>query len=54
MEHFLQEISLFQSISFSGQIGDWKNHFTAEQNSRFDQWIKDKTKDTDLKFPTFS
>ena len=41
-------------IYYSGQIGDWKNHFTDELNNRFDQWIEDKTKGTDLKFPAFS
>jgi len=36
-----------------GQIGDWKNHFTDELNSRFEQWIKDNTEGTDMKFPAF-
>jgi len=53
----LQDSSYFKKEGHfirKGQIGDWKNHFTDELNSRFDQWIKDKTKDTDLKFPAFS
>ncbi|KAK4023113.1 hypothetical protein OUZ56_008544 [Daphnia magna] len=35
-----------------GQIGDWKNHFSAELNNRIDQWIEKNLAGTDLKFTT--
>ena len=34
-----------------GQTGDWKNHFTPEMTARFDAWMADKLKGTDLSFP---
>ena len=33
-----------------GKTGDWKNHFTAEMTARFDEWMAEKMKGTDLKF----
>ncbi|XP_067136891.1 sulfotransferase ssu-1-like [Centruroides vittatus] len=31
-----------------GIIGDWKNHFNQEQQSKMDEWIRKKTIDTDV------
>lgn len=33
-----------------GQVGDWKNHFTVNQNIAFDEMYKARTKDWTLKF----
>jgi hypothetical protein len=35
-----------------GQIGDWKNHFSAELNERIDRWIEANLQGSDLKFIT--
>ena len=34
-----------------GEIGDWKNHFDVEIQEKFDNWIENNLKGTDLKFP---
>ncbi|XP_032680628.1 sulfotransferase 1C4-like isoform X2 [Odontomachus brunneus] len=34
-----------------GIVGDWKAHFTPEIETKFNKWIADNTKDTDLIFP---
>ena len=33
-----------------GTIGDWKNHFSPEMTTRFDKWLQEKLKGTDLSF----
>ncbi|KAF0310248.1 Sulfotransferase 1C2 [Amphibalanus amphitrite] len=33
-----------------GKTGDWKGAFTAEMNDKFDRWLEDKLKGTDLRF----
>ena len=33
-----------------GKTGDWKNHFTPEMTQKFDKWMAEKMKGTDLKF----
>ena len=33
-----------------GKIGDWKNHFSPELNSRIDQWIASQMAGSDLSF----
>ena len=33
-----------------GKTGDWKNHFTPEMTAKFDKWMAEKMKGTDLKF----
>ncbi|XP_037090162.1 sulfotransferase 1C4-like [Pollicipes pollicipes] len=33
-----------------GKIGDWKNHFTPEMSEKFDKWMAEKLKGTDLSF----
>lgn len=34
-----------------GKIGGWKEIFTKELEEKFDAWIEENMKDTDLKFP---
>ena len=38
------------SILFSGEVGDWQNYFTEEENEHFDKLVKDHFKDSDWKF----
>ena len=33
-----------------GKTGDWKNHFTPEMTAKFDAWLDQKLKGTDLQF----
>ncbi|KAF0288786.1 Sulfotransferase family cytosolic 1B member 1 [Amphibalanus amphitrite] len=33
-----------------GKTGDWKNHFTPEMTEKFDKWMAQKMKGTDLKY----
>ena len=33
-----------------GKTGDWKNHFTPEMTAKFDKWMAEKLKGTDLTF----
>ena len=33
-----------------GKTGDWKNHFTADMTAKFDKWMSEKLKGTDLHF----
>lgn len=33
-----------------GKTGDWKNYFTVEMNEKFDKWLAEKLRGTDLRF----
>ena len=33
-----------------GEIGDWRNHFSAEQSRNFDEMYKEKMSGSDLHF----
>uniref|UniRef100_A0A3P9C8J7 Sulfotransferase n=1 Tax=Maylandia zebra TaxID=106582 RepID=A0A3P9C8J7_9CICH len=35
-----------------GEVGDWKNHFTAEQSKLFDEDYEKQMKDVDIPFRT--
>lgn len=37
---------------FSGRVGDWKNHFTVQQDEQFNEDYKKNMKNTDLQFRT--
>ncbi|KAF0303386.1 Sulfotransferase 1C2A [Amphibalanus amphitrite] len=55
MEHFkLQGVMHKDRGNFirKGKTGDWKNHFTPEMTEKFDKWLEQKLKGTDLKFVT--
>lgn len=34
-----------------GKVGSWKDIFTKELEEKFDAWIEENMKDTDLTFP---
>ena len=51
-KHFLCTISSY--VIIIGQIGDWKNHFSAKLSDLYDLWIEKWTEGTSLKFPTIS
>lgn len=40
------------SVKFirKGEVGDWKNHMTAQMSERFDSWIESNSKGSDLTF----
>lgn len=40
------------SVKFirKGEVGDWRNHMSAEMSKRFDRWIEQQSGDSDLKF----
>ena len=55
MEHFkLQGVMHKDRGNFirKGVTGDWKNHFAPEMSEKFDKWMAEKLKGTDLKFVT--
>ena len=33
-----------------GKTGDWMNHFTPQMTEKFDKWLEEKLKGTDLTF----
>ena len=39
-----------QPFLCKGTVGDWKNHFTPEQNAKFDAIYAKKMKDSELEF----
>ena len=43
-------LTVYFSSLLSGQIGDWKNHFTVAMNEAFDKLYKEKMSDVKLKF----
>ena len=42
-------IYIFVVVVFSGEVGDWKNHFTVAQNELYDQIIEEGLKGSMLK-----
>ena len=36
-----------------GIVGDWKNHFTEENNKIWDDWIAENLKGTDIVLPNY-
>ena len=47
---WLHFILIHFTILFSGEVGDWQNYFTEEENEQFDKLLKDHFKDSDWKF----
>ena len=45
-----QPCILILSRSFSGVIGDWRNHFSAESNAAFDDYMRKAMQGCELKF----
>ena len=46
-----QCILCFNSLSVTqGMVGDWKNHFSAEESARFDQKYRERMAGTGLEF----
>ena len=41
-----------ENVSFirKGQVGDWKNYFTVQQNEYMDKLIEERLKDTGIEF----
>ena len=39
---------LMENFIRKGKVGDWKNHFTEENNKIWDQWIVENLKGTDI------
>lgn len=48
-EHLMNCIAV---ALFTGKVGDWKNHFTVQQNEQFDDDYEKKMKNTHLQFRT--
>lgn len=43
-EHFKNPLC----CSFSGEIGDWKNHFTVAMNENFDAIFREEMKNSNI------
>lgn len=39
-------------LSISGEVGDWRNHFTSEQLKMFDEDYEKQMKDVKIPFKT--
>ena len=37
-------------VLISGEVGDWKNHFTVAEAEQFDKLLHEEFKDTNIKF----
>lgn len=46
------KIFVTEKVSFirKGQIGDWKNYFTVQQNEYMDELIEERLKDTGIEY----
>ena len=38
------------ALVLSGEVGDWKNHFTVAENEQFDKLLEEQFKDSAIKF----
>lgn len=43
---------LFSALSISGEVGDWRNHFTPEQLKMFDEDYEKQMGDVNMPFKT--
>lgn len=43
-------VCIFCILSLSGEVGDWKNHFTPEQSKMFDEDYQKQMKDVNIPF----
>ena len=53
LEHLQDGITMRNdrgSFIRKGKTGDWKNHFTPEMTAKFEKWMAEKLKGTDLTF----